>query len=111
MARTAIKSQTSTPVKAMLDISMLRSRIIEEYYLRKQIEREEALRRDSPQAWRRSQSERIARNRADSGLNRMLREVGCPPVAPELSLKQKMKKLQQLVAYNRAESARFRVAK
>jgi hypothetical protein len=105
------KRLTAAEAIAGLEEIGRRMRIIEEHQLREQIEREEAIRRDRPDSWRRMEAERIARNRADSALNQKLGEAGCQPVAAELSLKQKMKKLQQLEARNRAESARWRVVR
>jgi hypothetical protein len=96
---------------ATLDRLPLRMRIIEEHYLRREIAREEALRRERPDSWRDSETERIARNRAQTELNRKLRDAGCQPMATELSLKQKMKKLQQLEVRNRAEVATSKKSK
>jgi len=111
MGRGGIKSQGRSSVKAVLDKSMLRSRIIEEHHLRQSIARDEEFRKEHPDLWERADSARVARNKSQAELNRKLRAAGCKPVMAELSLKQKMKKLQQLEARNRAESARFRVAK
>ena len=105
MTRTAIKSQTSSRVRTTLDKSMLRTWIIEEYRLRKEVARQEELRRNNPDVWRWQEDIRIAGNRADAALNRELREAGCQPVAPSPSLNQKVKKLQQLEARNRAAIA------
>lgn len=108
MARRAIKSPGSLPLKAMLDKIDLRTRIIEEHHLQQSIARDEAFRREHPELWQRADAARIARNKAQSELNRRLREAGCKPVMTEPSLKQKMKKLQQLQAQNRAETASLR---
>jgi hypothetical protein len=81
-----------------------RARIIEEHFLRREVAREEALRRDDPDGWRRMETWRVARNREQAELNRKLRAAGCRPVSSELSLKQKMKKLEQLETRNRAET-------
>ena len=108
MARTAIKSRTSSPVKATLDKSILRSRIIEEHHLQQSIARDEEFRKEHPDLWNRADSARITRNKAQTDLNRKLRAAGCQPVMMELSLKQKVKKLQQLQAQNRAEIAASR---
>ena len=105
MARAKIISQTNPKAIAALGRLALRDRIIEEHYLRQAIAREEALRRDRPDLWRHAEAGRIARNRGQAELNRRLRAAGCRPVSTELSLKQKMKKLQQLEARNRAETA------
>jgi hypothetical protein len=96
------------PVKAMLDRLDLRTRIIEEHHLQQSIARDEAFRKEHPDLWQRADSARIARNKAQTDLNRTLRAAGCRPVSMELSLKQKMKKLQQLEAQNRAEIASSR---
>lgn len=80
------KRLTAAEAIAGLEEIGRRMRIIEEHQLREQIEREQAIRRDRPDSWRRMEAERIARNRANSGLNQKLREAGCRPVAPEPSL-------------------------
>lgn len=105
MPRTPPASSTRSHVHALLDKSMLRTRIIEVHHLQQSIAREEALRGEHPELWRRAEDARIARNTAQAGLNRALRAAGCKPVETELSLKQKMKKLHQLEARNRAEIA------
>jgi hypothetical protein len=105
MARTEASLRTNSKATAERDRSDLRTRIIEAHYLRQAIAREEALRRDRPDLWRHAEAGRITRNRAQAELNRLLRSAGCHPVATELSLKQKVKKLQQLEARNRAETA------
>ena len=105
MARRATRSPESSPVKATLDKSMLRTRIIEAHYLQQAIARERALRAEHPDLWRRAEDSRIARNKTQAGLNRSLRAAGCKPVDTEPSLKQKIKILQQLQAQNRAEIA------
>ena len=104
MAQRAIPRASST-LKAALDKSALRMRIIEEHYLRREIAREEAFRRENPDLWSRADAARVTRNQSQTELNRKLRAARCAPVAMELSLKQKMKKLQQLEARNRAETA------
>lgn len=91
--------------RTVLDRASLRSRIIEAHYLQQAIVREQTLRAQHPDLWRRADDARIMRNKSQSGLNRMLRAAGCEPVKTELSLKQKIKKLQQLEARNRAEIA------
>jgi hypothetical protein len=85
-----------------------RARIIEEHFLRREVAREEALCRDDPDWWRRMESGRVARNREQAELNRKLRAAGCRPVSSELSLKQKMKKLEQFEARIRAETETVR---
>ena len=104
MARAAVL-RANSKATAALDKSALRSRIIEEHYLRREIAREEAFRRENPDLWSRADAARVTRNRSQTELNRRLRAAGCTPVTMELSLKQKMKKLQQLEARNRAETA------
>ena len=108
MGRRAIRPARSLPVAAMLDKLDLRARIIEAHYLQQAIAREAALRAEHPDLWRRAEDSRIARNKTQAGLNRALRAAGCKPVETELSLKQKMKKLQRLEARNRAEIAALR---
>ncbi len=110
MPRT-LPSPSRSHVQTVLDKSSLRSRIIEAHYLQQAIAREEALRQEHPDLWRRAEDARIARNKAQEGLNRALRAAGCHPVETELSLKQKMKKLRQLQARNRAETAHLRTSK
>jgi hypothetical protein len=105
VARTKTISQTNSRPIAARDRFDLRDRIIEEHYLRQAIAREEALRRDRPDLWRHAEAGRMARNRQQTELNRRLRAAGCRPVSTEPSLKQKVKKLQQLEARNRAETA------
>jgi hypothetical protein len=92
----------------MLGKSMLRSRIIEEHHLQQAIARDQEFRKEHPDLWHRADAARIARNRAQTPLNRKLRAAGCDPVSLELSLRQKMKKLQQLQAQNRAQIASSR---
>ena len=104
MARTAIP-RVNSKATATRHKSALRKRIIEEHYLRQAIAREEAFRRENPDLWSRADAARLTRNRSQTELNQKLRAAGCTPVAMELSLKQKMKKLQQLEARNRAETA------
>lgn len=108
MPRTPTESTSRSEVRDLLDKSMLRTRIIEVHYLRQAIAREKALRAEHPDLWRRAEDARLARNHAQAGLNRALRAAGCTPVETELSLKQKMKKLQQLEALNRAEIATWK---
>ncbi len=105
MRRTLTRSSRPLPVQAMLNKIDLRSRIIEVHYLQQAIAREAALRAEHPDLWRRAEDARLARNKSQAGLNRALRAAGCKPVETELSLKQKMKKLQQLEARNRTEIA------
>ena len=114
LALTFPDTRPSTSVPARLDIKRLfeemgrRRSLIEEHFPRREVARQETLRRDDPDWWRRRESERVARNREQAELNRKLRAAGCRPVASEPSLTQKMKKLQQLEAWNRAESETFR---
>ncbi len=82
---------------------MLRWHIIEEDHLRREIAEQEALRRDRPDVWRGRERIRRARRRESAALARRLRAAGLPPPALEPSLTQKVKKLQQLEARNRAE--------
>ena len=107
MARRATRS-LGLPVEAMLDKSTLRTRIIEEHHLQQSIARDEAFRKEHPDLWHRADEARVARNKAQGELNRKLRAAGCEPVMMELSLRQKMRKLQQLQAQNRAEIASSR---
>ena len=108
MPRTLTMSSKPSSVQKMLNKIDLRTRIIEVHYLQQAIAREAALRAEHPDLWRRAEDARLARNRSQAGLNRVLRAAGCKPVETELSLKQKMKKLQQLEARNRAEIASLR---
>ena len=93
---------------ASLDAAERRSRIIEEHRLREEIAREEELRKENPDYWRRMEAVRVAHNRANAELNRRLRAAGCRPVAMWPTHDQKMKKLQQLQVQNRAEIASSR---
>lgn len=108
MPRTTINVHKRSQVKATLDTSMLRTRIIEEHHLQQSIAREELFRQEHPDLWHRAHIARVERNKAQAELNRKLRAAGCDPVMLELSLKQKLKKLQQLQAQNRAEIASSR---
>jgi len=111
MARRAVKPSRSLPVKAVVDKMELRTRIIEEHHLQQSIARDEEFRKEHPDLWQRADEARVARNKSQDELNRKLRAAGCKPVMMELSLKQKMKKLQQLQARNRAETAKSRAAR
>lgn len=91
--------------------SALRWNIIEEDRLRREIEREQMFRREQPVEWRRRERERLFRNREHADVDRRLRAVGLRARIRELSLKQKMQKLKQLEARNRAETTIFRKAK
>ena len=108
MGRTGIKSPTSLQVGVTIDQSMLRSRIIEEHQLRMEVARDEKARRESPEYWRWKENIRLQGDRADAELNRKLREAGCRPVPRSLTLAEKVTKLQQLEARNRAEIASLR---
>ena len=90
---------------ASLDAAERRSRIIEEHRLRQEVARDEELRKQNPDYWRRMEAVRIAHNRANAELNRRLRAARCQGVAMWPTLDQKMKKLQHLEARNRAEIA------
>ena len=83
----------------------LRWRIIAEDRLQRQIARDEALQRADPALRRRNEAARVARNRDQKAVNARLRAAGLQPIAPEPSLKQRLKELQQLEARNRAEIA------
>jgi hypothetical protein len=80
--------------------------ILEEHSLRRQVARDEALRNENPALWRQLEISRRARNRETAALNRRLRADGLRPVELELSLAQRVKKLRQLEARNKAESAK-----
>ena|SRR5687768_13946258 len=83
----------------------LRWRIIQEDRLRRQLARDEAMRRSDPGQWRRADAARVARNRDQKALNDRLRAAGLRPIEPEPSPRQRLKELQQLGARNRAEIA------
>ena len=76
MPRRVPESVSRSKVKAILDKSTLRTRIIEAHYLQQAIAREEALRAEHPDLWQRAEDARIARNKAQAGLNRALRAAG-----------------------------------
>jgi hypothetical protein len=99
------------PVNAMLAKIDLRTRIIEEHHLQQSIARDDAFRKEHPDLWQRADEARIARNKAQGELNRKLRAAGCKPVLLEPSLRQRVRKLQQLQAQNRAEIAKLRTAR
>ena len=107
MRRTA-KSRSNSQVKATIDRSRLRTRIIEEFHLQQSIARDKAFRESHPDLWQRADAARVARNSAQAALNRKLRAAGCEPVLMEPSITQKIKKLRQLQAQNRAEIAAAR---
>lgn len=65
----------------------------------------DTLRSTRPELSRQLDADRVARNLALTELDRKLRSAGCRPVAPEPSPQQKMKKLQRVLAPNRAELA------
>jgi hypothetical protein len=91
---------------SQLDEISRRMEILEEEFLRRDVARAEALRKDNPAAWRQIESCRRARNRETAALNRRLRAEGLRPVALELSLARRVKKLQQIAARNHAKSAK-----
>ena len=80
--------------------------ILQEEFLRRDVAREEALRKENPTLWRQMESARRARNRENAAVNRRLRAEGLPPIEPQLSLAQRVKKLQRLEASNKAKSAK-----
>jgi|SRR5687768_16259149 len=111
MAGRATRSSGSMSVNAMLAKIDLRTRIIEEHHLQQSIARDDAFRKEHPDLWQRADEARIARNKAQGELNRKLRAAGCKPVMLEPSLRQRVRKLQQLQARNRAETAKLRAAR
>jgi len=111
MAGHTTRSPGSMPVNAMLAKIDLRTRIIEEHHLQQSIARDDAFRKEHPDLWQRADEARIARNKAQGELNRKLRAAGCKPVLLEPSLRQRVRKLQQLQAQNRAEIAKLRTAR
>jgi hypothetical protein len=99
------------PQKRMSPLSQLdemsrRMEILEEEFLRRDVARDEALRQENPSLWRHMESGRRARNRETAALNRRLRAEGLRPIEPQLSLAQRVKKLQRLEALNKAKSAK-----
>jgi hypothetical protein len=86
--------------------SSRRMKILEEEYLRRNVAREERLRAENPALWQELDLARQARNQDSAAVNRRLRAEGLRPVALEPSLGQRVKKLQQLEARNKAESAK-----
>ena len=84
--------------------------IIDEDHLRREVAREEALRKERPDLWREREDQRRARNRERIELNRRLRAEGCRPVELAPSLKQRLKKLQQIEARRRAATAPGKLA-
>jgi hypothetical protein len=80
--------------------------ILQEEFLRRDVARDEALRKENPALWRRLESGRRARNRETAALNRRLRAEGLRPIEPQLSMSQRVKKLQRLEASNKAKSAK-----
>jgi hypothetical protein len=83
-----------------------RMEILEEEFLRRDVTRDEALRKEDPSLWRQLENGRLARNRETAALNRRLRAEGLQPIEPQLSLAQRVKKLQRLEALNKAKSAK-----
>jgi hypothetical protein len=96
---------------AELEASLRAFRIIEEEHLRADIARLELLRRNAPALWQALESRRHAHNREVRAMNKRLRAAGCQPTSLDLSLSQKMKKLQRLATRNAAEVARFRASR
>ena len=97
--------QPESPAARALREFERRREILEEHFLRRQVVRDEGLRRENPTLWRQLETGRRARNREMAALNRQLRAEGLPLVEPELSHAQLLKKLEQLEARNKAESA------
>jgi hypothetical protein len=98
--------QPETPaVRAFREFERRRE-ILEGYFLRRQVAYDETLRKGNPTLWRQLETGRRARNREKAALNRRLRAEGLRPVELELSSAQRVKKLQQLEARNKAESAK-----
>jgi len=95
----------SSPL-SQLDEMSRRMEILEEEFLRRDLTRDEALRKQNPSLWRQMESQRRARNRETAVLNRRLRAEGLRPIEPQLSLEQRVKKLQRLEASNKAKSAK-----
>jgi hypothetical protein len=89
-----------------LDARSRRTKILEEEFLRRAVEREKRLRADDPALWRELDLARQARNQETAAVNRRLRAEGLRPVSLELALSQRVKKLQQLEAPNKAKSAK-----
>jgi hypothetical protein len=110
MARRSTSTQpeetTADNTSRLLDDMVRRMEIIEEEFLRRDVERESAMRLEHPERWRALENARRARNRDKAGLNRRLRAEGLAPVSLELSLAQRVKKLQQLERSDRARSAK-----
>jgi hypothetical protein len=96
----------STSARDLLRDFERRREILEEHFLRRDVARDEALRAENPVLWRQLETGRRARNREKATLNRRLRAEGLTPVDLEPSLAQRVKKLRQLEARNKAESAR-----
>jgi hypothetical protein len=82
-----------------------RSEILKEHFLRQDVARFDALRRENPTLWREVETGRRARNRDTAALNRRLRAEGLSPVELEPSLAQRVKKLKQIEARERARTA------
>lgn len=81
--------------------------ILEENRLRDQVARDEAFSKRNPELWRQMEVDRRARNRKTTILNKRLRAEGLRPVTLDLSLAQRVKKLQQLEARNHAQSSKL----
>jgi hypothetical protein len=82
-----------------------RQSIIDEEHLRRLIARDGALQRDDPAEWEKREKSRLARNRETAAINRRLRAEKLRPIELEPSFEQRVKKLQQLEARNRAGTA------
>jgi hypothetical protein len=80
--------------------------ILEEHELREEVERDEAFSKRNPEIWRKMESDRRARNKKTTVLNRRLRAEGLRPVPLTLSLAERVKKLRQLEAMNNARTAK-----
>jgi len=99
-----LTSRSTEPAYRPSDL-MRRWDILDEERLRGQIARDGALRRDDLTEWKNREKRRLARNRETVAVNRRLRAEGLRPIELEPSFAQRVKKLKQLEAGNRARTA------
>ena len=84
--------QRSTHRLPRFDLERIRRDIIAAFYLRREVDRLESVRRDKPDLWRWMEEQRVSHNRELASLHERLQRAGCRVVTLEPSPGQKMKK-------------------
>ena len=97
--------------KVQTNSEALRRNIIQEDLLRRRIAADESFRKEYPNLWKQREADRLVRNGEVAALNHRLRSAGLRPVSHEPSLAPRIRKLRQLEASNRVETARIRKAR